>query len=349
MPDHEIGLRQPNAISGPERRVEVRPQPSAAGLRVVYLELANTCNSLCTTCPLTFGKAEPEAMLSLSDVRRLIEQAPDLERAVLHGVGESLLNPDLVPIVDWLSGRGIDTCFNTNALLLNRKRAAALVDAGLTDIRISLDAAEPETYEEIRGVRGHTAVVRNLKRMVAARADAGASAPRISVFFTAMHENIMQLPDVLDICIDAGADALVVQRMTYFGEGLATEDQSLFKDIRTRERVVLEQVETAAAEHDIDLVGTAGVTPLEALEDAPHRRGCERPWTTMYVTAQGNVFSCCIAPFTGHDFPTLTLGNVFESALGEIWAGDRYEQVRTGLREGPPAPFCEGCGERWSY
>ncbi|MCE7885865.1 MAG: radical SAM protein, partial [Actinobacteria bacterium ATB1] len=113
------------------------------------LEVANTCNSLCETCPLTFGIHEHAAFLSFSEVEGITAQLPDLRRAVVHGIGEPFLNPELPRMVHHLAVRGVTTCFNTNGLLLNRRCVGDLIEAGLDDLRISLDAAQPETYRRI--------------------------------------------------------------------------------------------------------------------------------------------------------------------------------------------------------
>lgn len=336
VPVH-LGERRPAAAS------------DARGVRVLYLEVANTCNSRCTTCPLTFGHCETPAMLGRAEAAAVAAQAPDLERVVLHGLGEPLLNPELGAIVGDFSARGVQTCFNTNGLLLNRRRTTALLDAGLTELRVSLDAADADTYRRVRGVRGHAVVVGNLARLVAMRRARGLAAPVVTVYFTAMHDNVDELPGVVTLASDAGADALVVQRLTYWGEGMATVDQSLFGHVAARERAAIAEAEARAASVGLEIRGTAGLAPLESLENGPDRSGCMRPWTTAYVTAHGNVYACCIAPFTGVAHDELVMGNVFESSLGSVWSGPRYGALRRGLRGGTPLPFCEGCGERWSY
>ena len=45
----------------------------------------------------------------------LVEQLPDLRRAVMQGIGEPLLNRDLAPMIRHLKQRGVYVVFNTNA------------------------------------------------------------------------------------------------------------------------------------------------------------------------------------------------------------------------------------------
>ena len=36
---------------------------------------------------------------------------------------------------------------------------------------------------------------------------------------------------------------------------------------------------------------------------------CRRPWTVMYLTANGRVLPCCIAPFSQRGYENYTLGD----------------------------------------
>jgi len=68
-------------------RTEVAVHPPVC----VYLEVTNRCNLLCTTCPRTYEELEPPADMSWDLFRSIVDQLPDLARAVLHGVGEPML------------------------------------------------------------------------------------------------------------------------------------------------------------------------------------------------------------------------------------------------------------------
>ena len=57
----------------------------------LYLETTNRCNLLCTTCPRTYEELEPPADMSWELFTSIVDQVPQLARAVLHGVGEPML------------------------------------------------------------------------------------------------------------------------------------------------------------------------------------------------------------------------------------------------------------------
>ena len=155
-----------------------RPLALAHGPRTLYLETSNRCNSLCQTCPLTFYGSQGGAHdMSLDEFRTVVDAAPGVERVVLHGIGEPLLNRHLPEMIRQLKARGVHVLFNSNAILLTRKWRDLLLGSGLDEYRASLDAATPATYLAIRGVPLHERVVRNIGALVAARRRPAAPGP----------------------------------------------------------------------------------------------------------------------------------------------------------------------------
>ena len=108
---------------------EERRGDYAARLPVcVYLETTNRCNLLCTTCPRTYAELEPPADMSWKLFVSIVDQIPNLQRAVLHGVGEPMLVRNLPRMVPYLKDRGTYVLFNTNGTLLNERNGRALID-----------------------------------------------------------------------------------------------------------------------------------------------------------------------------------------------------------------------------
>jgi len=65
----------------------------------LYLETTNRCNLLCTTCPRTDEELEPPADMSWVLFYSIVDQIPNLARAVLHGFGEPMLVKNLPRMV----------------------------------------------------------------------------------------------------------------------------------------------------------------------------------------------------------------------------------------------------------
>jgi radical SAM protein with 4Fe4S-binding SPASM domain len=108
----------------------------------------------------------------------------------------------------------------------------------------------------------------------------------------------------------------------------------------------------AAERAGVELIGTGRRGPGESLQPVDSERpwsGCTRPWRSTYVTANGNVLPCCIAPFATEDYGGLILGNAFERPISEIWSGPQYEAFRHAHTSDDPPEPCRHCGTRWMY
>lgn len=317
----------------------------------LYLEVSNYCNSLCATCPLTFfGNGSPHNM-SFEDFRRVVDEAPNLRRAVLHGIGEPLLNQHLPHMIRYLKERQTHVVFNSNAILLTPRRQQALIDAGLDEYRASLDASTPETYHKIRGVPAFERVTRNLAAFMDLKRRLSAARPRVSLWFTTLRENLEELPGVVDFAVRSGIGEVYVQRLVYFGAGLAVEEQSLYGRLQEREREIIAACATRCRDQGIAFSAAGATEPFLSLAGSDAARPwqrCNRPWSHAYITATGNVLPCCFVPFVSRDQTPFTLGNAFAEPLLSVWNGARYQGFRSRFLSDQPPSCCEGCGAKWS-
>jgi radical SAM protein with 4Fe4S-binding SPASM domain len=335
---------------------------AAAQPHNVFIEVTNHCNLLCETCPRTFATYEQPKILTWDDFVRIVEQFPDMERAVLHGIGEPLLNKNLPRMIAYLKARGVYVLFNTNATLLTDDWSHRLIESGLDEIRVSIDGADPRTYALIRGAPLFHKVVGNLKRFVEIQTKMQAALPRPSLWMTGMKENIAELPAVIRLAAHIGVPEVYLQRMVYYHEtdrapGMLDDSHGLFVTFdEITDRIVAES-EALAQSLGVALYASGATTPRHSLKgegtitsDTPQRpwSACMRPWTTAYVTANGNLLPCCISPFATPDYESLKLGNLFARPMDEAWNSDSYQEWRTRLLSDHPHEACAGCGVHWS-
>jgi MoaA/NifB/PqqE/SkfB family radical SAM enzyme len=329
-----------------------RPAAAPELPAVLYIETTNRCDSLCQTCIRTFQTLEPPKDLTLDELRRLVEQLPRLQRVLLHGIGEPLLNPQLFEMIAYLKGRGVAVVFNSDAIGLTDKRRRALIDSGLDELRVSMDAANPETYRAIRGVPMFHRVVENVTALVDLQRELGVSTPKVSLWFTVMKKNLRELPDFIRLAGKIGAAEVNVQRLIYYGQGLAVQEQSRYGALTALETRMLAEADHLCRELGILLTASGDTTPEASLTPEECDRpwaGCQRPWSLSYVTANGNVLPCCISPWTAKDYAGLILGNALQDSFVEIWNGKRYQRFRTQFESHAAPDPCRGCGRLWSY
>jgi MoaA/NifB/PqqE/SkfB family radical SAM enzyme len=321
----------------------------------VYLETTNRCNLLCTTCPRTYEELEPPADMSWKLFTSIVDQIPNLQRAVLHGVGEPMLVRNLPRMVGYLKQRATYVLFNTNGTLLNERNGRALIEAGLDELRVSLDAANAKSFLAIRGKDYFARILRNVRAFRDLQEREGKERPRVSAWLTGLKETIAELPAFVRLAAEIGVREIYLQRLVFFEKdaiGLARPDQSLFERVTRDEAKHLEAAERLARQYGIAFNASGGASEpglsLKRHDDASPWSLCRRPWTVMYFTANGRALPCCIAPFSQRGYENYTLGDATQQTLHEIWNGARYRSFRAALLSERPAAACANCGLRWS-
>ena len=336
--------------SAGERRGDAEKAPVC-----LYLETTNRCNLLCTTCPRTYEELEPPADMSWELFTSIVDQLPNIERAVLHGVGEPMLVKNLPRMVRYLKDRGTYVLFNTNGTLLNDRNGRALIEAGLDELRVSLDAANAKSYRAIRGKDFFARILRNVRAFRALQEREGRDRPRVSAWLTGLKETIPELPAFVKVAAEIGVKEVYLQRLVFFESesiGHARPDQALYERMTREEAGHLEEAAAIARALGMTFSASGAVSEpgmsLKRHDDGSPWSMCRRPWTVMYVTANGRALPCCIAPFSQRGYENYTLGDASQQTLREIWNGPAYRSFREALLSDKPPIACASCGLRWS-
>jgi MoaA/NifB/PqqE/SkfB family radical SAM enzyme len=336
-------------------RLDARPEQMPVCL---YLEVTNRCNLLCTTCPRTYVELEPPADMSWELFTSVVDQAEGLTRAVLHGVGEPMLVKSLPRMVRHLKDRGVYVLFNTNGTVLSEKNGRALIAAGLDELRVSLDAATRESYAAVRGRDYFGRILRNVRAFRELQKREGHERPRVSAWLTGLKETIHELPAFVRVAAEAGLSEVHLQRLVFFDQeavGLARPDQALYERLDREEARYIDEAAAAARALGLTFSASGAATEPGVSLRRQHGDGdgspwstCRRPWTVMYVTANGRALPCCIAPFSQRGYENYTLGDATQQTLREIWSGPAYAGFREALLSDRPPQACANCGLRWS-
>jgi len=343
-------------LQDPRRYFEAVAQREAEAITppvCLYLEVTNRCNLLCETCPRTFEELEPPADMSWDLFTRIVDQVPNIARVVLHGVGEPMLVKPLPRMIRYLKDRGVYVLFNTNGTLLSAKKHRELIDTGLDELRVSLDAADAKTFLAVRGKNFFARIVRNVQEFTALQRELGITAPRVSLWLTGLQETVDQLPAFVRLAHTMGVREVYLQRLVFdeAGYGKARPESSLFERVREREAAAIDEAQRIAADLDIRLDASGATEPGLSLQRQTQSQPwstCRRPWSLMYFTARGRALPCCIAPFSARGYETYTLGDATQQTLREIWNGAAYQDFRSALLGDTPPKPCQNCGLRWS-
>lgn len=332
-------------------RSEVASRPPVC----LYLEVTNRCNLLCTTCPRTYEELEPPADMSWELFTSIVDQVPDLARAVLHGVGEPMLVADLSRMVRYLKDRYVYVLFNTNGTVLSERNGRALIAAELDELRVSLDASNRESFKAIRGRDYFNRIVHNVRAFRELQERERHGKPLVSAWLTGLKETVEELPAFVKLAADIGVKEVYLQRLVFFDQaaiGKAQPDQALFERLTLEEAGFFKEAENLARSLGITFSASGAASEpglsLKRTDEGSPWSLCRRPWSLMYFTANGRALPCCIAPFSQHGYENYTLGDMTQQTLQDIWNGPAYREFRAALLSNEPPVTCANCGLRWS-
>ncbi|MBI3812641.1 MAG: radical SAM protein [Nitrospirae bacterium] len=317
--------------------------------RVVHIEPTVRCNLKCVHCDVTYwDRMCPD--LTYEGFRHIIDQMPDLNRVIMHGMGEPLLNKDIYRMIEYASKeRNLKTIMSSNGIPIDEPNARKLIANGLQVLAISVDGATKETYEKIR-VRGNfDRLIRNIKRILELKKEMNSKTPWIYFSMVCMKDNIREFLKLIELAKELGVTAVQPQYMHFWGKdettlvkvnGINIKDeiygkQNLFDNVPKDE---MAEIRRTANEKAAEL-GVQLIRPFFEWEGSDHTV-CHVPWVDIYVTADGYAIPC---PIQGTDPRLVNFGNFFEKSYDEIWNGPLYKDFRRRLVSDDPHPVCKDC------
>jgi MoaA/NifB/PqqE/SkfB family radical SAM enzyme len=297
----------------------------------------------------------PPGFLSFDAFCRLLEQLPGLDKLHLAGASEPLQHPRFFDMVRHASARGVEVSTATRLSVLNERRAEDCVKSGLHLMQVPLDAAGTRVYDFSRRGAAYERLLRHLRFLSHARREHGAG-PRISLCAVVMRGNIAELPALVRLAHEHGADALAVRPLADFVESNAlcagrgrvakfVESEALREqDLGSVERHFAE-ARAAAEELGVELELPA-IGPRPSLDSEGARplaqsgRGrCSRPWSGAYLGFSGEARPCAMAAHAAG----AVLGNVIREGVVHVWQNDAYRRFRDRLASDDPPEICRGC------
>lgn len=138
------------------------PSPTFVTVAVTY-----RCQARCVHCYANSPERPHEPEPTTEQLKSVISQVKALGAMAVHfSGGEPLLRKDLFELIRYARDLGLLTRINSNGLLLDEENTGQLKAAGLTECGVSLDSADPETHDRLRGVPGlHEKVLQGIRNL----------------------------------------------------------------------------------------------------------------------------------------------------------------------------------------
>jgi MoaA/NifB/PqqE/SkfB family radical SAM enzyme len=305
------------------------------------IQITSRCNLRCPHCTKNvFASEWINGDMDMETYKRLSRSFPYLKQVYIDAWGEPLLHPYFWEMVKIARYAGCYVGTTTNGTLIKGDVARRLA-IDLDVVGISVDGATAATYESIRQGAKFAQVIEGIRQLVAAKREMRDDGyPLVSLLFLKNRRNIHELPDMVDLAGELGADEVIASNLTYVAKPAYDSFRVYSLDGASPEYLsIIEEARKRAKERELGL----RIYPLE-----PKRVGfCEaRPFDALHVTWDGFVTPCVYLtlPVRGetmakvhegesYRIPMTRFGNLKESELMDIWNSEEYRKFRKPFEE----------------
>lgn len=311
--------------------------PAPDPIHFLQIEPTTRCNFTCGFCA---GRHLPQTDLAFERFVAALDAFPELRHIELQGEGESLLHPRFFDMIALAQARGLKVSLITNGSLLTAEAIDRLLAARVEKLSISIESADPATFQELRG--GKLAkVLRGVADLLAARDARGLPRPVVGLSITVLRRTRDELPQILALYqrlgLDGGVTLQPLQAMDAYVQHYDDAMRAQALDPRDAEAVWARFFSDAKVrEIQRGRRAVAGFFEEMMADWAPAQRRC--PWLErgLYLHNGGAVTACCMIKDTQRH----ALGRL-EDGSAALLAG--RAALRGALARGEVPPPCHGC------
>ncbi len=190
--------------------------------RLIFWEVTKGCNLRCIHCRATATELSSPNDLPKTIALKIIKQVSQLSLPILVlSGGEPLFRKDIYDLAAYAHDCGLRVALATNGTLVDKEVARRIVESGVRRVSISLDGADAATHDAFRGIPGaFDKAVRGLRNLK----DLGMS---VQINMTIARHNAHQLPQVLEMARELGADALHTFLLVPVGCGVDIAEEQM--------------------------------------------------------------------------------------------------------------------------
>ena len=290
--------------------------------RLLQVESTIACNLRCIMCPWReiAKNVENRGIMTQEIWQAIRPHLAEIQSVDFTGGGEPLLQPRLLEWIGEAHSAGCETGILTNGLLLTKKKAAQIIEAGINWICFSIDGATAEIYEKIRLGSNFETVCQHLGHISALRKQ---KVPKTMINFVLMPINFHQVEDIVKLAHRLGVDQVnfkqcdVIRGERGKGYGLFAVEKT--KEIRRLEKA-LARARRLAKKLKIKTTAFPFIPEEQPVCD-------QDPRNSMFILHNGAVGPCINlaiggeSTFLGREvtMPTIHYGRLPDQDLTDLW------------------------------
>ncbi len=316
-----------------ERPLIMKSQPPG-----IEIELTNRCNLACIQCLRSLGlKPYKLGDIEYENFQRILAQFPYVMNLSVNGFGEPMMYKRFFDVIAY-TRKERPWCkigIYSNGMLIDQEKAERLMDSGLTELNISIDAAFPNTYRRVRRGGNLEVLHENIRRLVRTKRQTGARFPMLGINFVMLNENVGELVPFVEQAHEFGVDFINCITFAAYDWG--------FKNRRSRESYHVELEQAKARMEQLGVRCKSFPDENASWSDPSKPFFCPFFWGEEFrVAYSGDITLGCCTPFK----ETYSYGNLLEHDFWDIWNNELFQRNRElALRNEPPSKTCASCDQ----
>lgn len=338
-------------------------------LKKLYIEPTSKCNLSCTMCFRKTWIDEPFADMDIEVFERILSTMPeDIETIFFGGMGEPLFHKNIIHMVKSAANLGKRVELLTNGTMLTAAMSAALQDAGLKQLWVSIDSFDVAGYETIRQNSNFALIKNNISKFNLERYKREDEVS-LGIAFVAMKSNVEQLGELARFAYKNHASDINISNVIptdrhSVEEALYSRVVSLGlfdqEDEGVYPNVSLPMMDTRIPgvwEGVMGLLRADSNIMFNGVPLSRRKKYCKFiEEGNAFVRHDGDVSPCMAllhsaVTFLDDNKRTIyhhAFGNVKTQRLDDIWSGEEYSNFRNRVKnfEFSPCTQCGGCEKR---
>lgn len=341
------------------------------------------CNLNCLHCIRKHSNEDmnEESKRIEVDEKRWLEIAKESGRMGVKlwniaGVGEPMMKASFtLKLMRTIKKYGMFGELTTNGTLLEDEHIRSIIKMGWDSINVSIDGKDAQTHDNIRQVKGvFKKVTETIQRLNIYREKQDQKVPCITLNMVLNKLNYNQLPDMVRLTKDLGADAIFVEPMIVYHE---TGKRLMMDNKQVKQmRSIIQKTEELAKELDVftfiscieseeekkkfnkELIrktsnirnvivsNSKKATKKEMIPflSRPHYSNtikkilsipCYHPWFYLTISADGSVTHC--GECKGSN------ANIQNMSLSDIWLSKHMQKTRASFFDENLPQYCNKC------
>ncbi|MCP4808805.1 MAG: radical SAM protein [Proteobacteria bacterium] len=316
----------------------------ATGPLQVHIDITNGCNAACVTCwdhsPLLTTPRSNDwkrRRMTLKGFRSILTQLDAMESVnavVVSGMGDPLTHPHVYEMLGEVKARGWHLTVLSNLVAADIDR---LIDVGVDNLLVGVQGATPDTHTAFHPGWNEQHFIR-MCRYLRRLGRAGVNTRHVQVISRETADEVVEMvrfgrlfrAERVNFKLAALAEGTEECRVTpaqlaWLDEEGIPQARELAEKLEVHTNLDLFAAQVASARRSQE-----ATTPIEDIS-------CWMGFVYTRITVDREVLYCCNT--------NVQVGSLDDASFGELWWGERWQQLRERLAAGKYFKGCDRCGK----